>query len=123
MNLDQRPINLAAGVHEYGPFTIPDDVTEVKLILARKTTAEPGYWDDGVQVNLDSLYSMDGGTTWLEGMGFRGEGGIYLFKRDGTESPETWVRGKFPPGTGRLIRVIVTITGGRLVSRLTVEVT
>lgn len=122
VNLDQRSINFASGSRAFGPFTVPDGYTQVRVILARKTTATPTYWADGVSVKFSSECSTDGGVTWVEWIGFTGVGGIHV-RRDSVEAPESWAQARLPLGTGRRIRAAVTISGGRLVSVLTVEVT
>ena len=119
--IDHQSINVPAGSRDFGPATIPDGLTQVTLRLARRTTATPTFWAPGVTVDLKSWGSLDGGTTWQQWLGFGAPGGI-LIKRDGSETVESWVSCPLPPGGARRIRLTAIVTGGTLVSQLTVEV-
>jgi len=119
--IDHQSINVPAGSRDFGPATIPDGLTKVTLRMARRTTATPTLWAAGVTVDLKSWCSLDGGVTWLQWLGFGAPGGI-LIKRDGTDTVESWVSSALPAGTSRRIKLTATVTGGTLVSQLTVEV-
>lgn len=119
--IDHQSINVPAGSRDFGPATIPDGLTKVTLKLARRTTAAPTLWAAGVTVDLKSWCSLDDGVTWLQWLGFGAPGGI-LIKRDSTETVESWVSSSLPAGTSRRIKLTATVTGGTLVSQLTVEV-
>ena len=119
--IDHQSINVPAGSRDFGPATIPDGLTKVTLRMARRTTATPTLWAVGVTVDLKSWCSLDGGVTWLQWLGFGAPGGI-LIKRDGTDTVESWVSSALPAGTSRRIKLTATVTGGTLVSQLTVEV-
>ena len=124
--IDHQSINVPVGSRNFGPVTIPDGLAQVTLRLARKTTATPTFWAAAVRVALRSWCSLDGGATWLQWLGFGegngGEPGGIIVQRDLTDLAESWVMSDLPPGTGRLIKLTATVTGGTLVSRLTVEV-
>ena len=118
---DHQSINVPVGSRNFGPVTIPDGLTSVTLRLARRTTATPTFWAAGVSVQLNSWCSLDGGATWIEWLGFGAPGGIHI-KRDSTELAESSVTSELPPGTSRRMKLTATVTGGTLVSQLTVEV-
>ena len=124
--IDHEAINVPAGTRDFGPATIPDGLTQVTLRLARRTTATPTFWAAAVRVALRSWCSLDGGATWMQWLGW-GEGnggeagGIYTGILG--EMPESTVRSALPAGAGRQIKLSATVTGGTLVSQLTVEVT
>jgi hypothetical protein len=119
--IDHQAISVPAGSRDFGPATIPDGLTKVTLRLARRTTATPTLWATGVAVQLDSWCSLDGGATWLQWLGFGAPGGIHV-KGDSTEATESSVTGALPSGASRRIKLTATVTGGTLVSNLTVEV-
>jgi len=118
--IDHQAISINAGSRNFGPVTIPDALTVVTLRLARMTTASPTLWAAGISVKLDSWCSLDGGATWLQWLGFGASGGIFV-KGDGTEAAESSVTSELPPGSARQMKLTATVTGGRLVSQLTVE--
>jgi len=123
--IDHQAIDVAPGSRDFGPATIPDGLTRVTLRLARRTAAAPTLWAAGVRVTLLSWCSLDGGATWAKWLGFgEGNGG-----QDGGVIPgplgdlaESWVSAALPVGTSRRIKLTATVTGGTLVSALTVEV-
>ena len=129
--IDHDHFTMQPGTRNWGPVTIPDGMTHidpdglevqasVTLRLARMTTATPTLWGAGVAIKLDSWCSLDGGVTWLQWLGFGATGGIYT-KGNGTEAAESSVTSELPPGTARQMKLTATVTGGRLVSQLTVE--
>jgi len=119
--IDHQAISVASGSRDFGPVTIPDGLTRVTLRLARRTTATPTLWAAGVSVRLESSCSLDGGVTWIGWLGFLAVGGIHV-KKDSTELPESSVTSELPRGTSRQIRLTTIVSGGTLVSQLTVEV-
>jgi len=119
--IDHKSINVPVGERDFGPVTIPDGLLKVTLRLARRTTAAPTLWAAGVTVKLDSWCSLDGGVTWLQWLGFGAPGGIHV-KGDGNEAVESTVTSELPAGIGRQMKLTATVTGGTLVSQLTVEV-
>jgi hypothetical protein len=123
--LDHRPINVPTGTQEFGPANVPSTVTSFGVRLARCTTATPTFWPNAsTTVNASLLLSNDGGATYPRGAGgFTGAGGI--IKVQGVEAPESNMFGgvSAPLGAGWQIKAVITVTGGPLVSQLTVEVT
>lgn len=119
--IDHQAISINVGSRNFGPVNVPDGLTTVTLRLARRTTAAPTLWAPGVTVQLDSWCSLDGGVTWLQWLGFGAPGGIHV-KGDGNEAVESTVTSKLPAGIGRQMKLTATVTGGTLVSQLTVEV-
>jgi hypothetical protein len=119
--IDHQSINVPVGSRDFGPVTIPDGLAQVTLRLARMTTATPTLWAAGVSVDLKSWCSLDGGATWLQWLGFGSSGGIHV-KRDSTEALESTVTSMLPTGANRRMKLTATVTGGTLVSQLTVEV-
>ncbi len=87
--------------------------------IARQTTATPTFWAAGVSLSVDIEVSYDAGATWRDACGFTAEGGITPGKGGG-EAPESAVTCDLPEGVNRA-RVTVIVTGGTLVSQLTVE--
>lgn len=131
--IDHAPVNQPDGLQTFGPVNIGDAVTKVNVRLARKTTATPTFWPNATTKVAAQLYtSLDGGATWDESCGggnisfdesrtiYGAEGGVYL-NRFGVEAPESKVSCPLPPGTGRKLLAKVAVTGGPLVSQLTVE--
>jgi len=120
--IDHQSVNFLPGVRNYGPVVVPDGLSgEVTMVLARKTTATPTYWDAGVGINLMSWISIDGGATWATWLGFTNTGGIIISARDGSEAAESGVSRVLPDGVGRQLKLTLTVTGGRLRSALTVS--
>ena len=115
--IDHQAISVNVGSRDFGPVAIPDALTQVALRLARQTTATPTLWAAGVTVDLKSWCSLDGGVTWLQWLGFGAVGGNFH------EMAESSVESALPPGAGRRMKLAVTVAGGTLVSRLTVETT
>ena len=118
--IDHQAVNFPVGVRNFGPVAIPDGLSEVTIILARKTTATPTYWDAGVDISLMSWTSLDGGATWQTWLGFASTGGLIISTRDGSEAAESSASRVIPAGTGRQLKLTLTVTGGRLRSALTV---
>jgi len=119
--IDHQSVNFLPGVRNYGPVVVPDGLSgEVTMVLARKTTATPTYWDAGVDISLMSWTSLDGGATWQTWLGFASTGGLIISTRDGSEAAESSASRVIPAGTGRQLKLTLTVTGGRLRSALTV---
>jgi hypothetical protein len=119
--IDHQSVNFLPGVRNYGPVAVPDGLSgEVTMVLARKTTATPTYWDAGVDISLMSWTSLDGGATWQTWLGFASTGGLIISTRDGSEAAESSASRVIPAGTGRQLKLTLTVTGGRLRSALTV---
>ena len=120
--IDHQSINVPSGSRDFGPATIPDGLTGVTLKLARKTTATPTFWAAGVNVDLAAWCSLDGGATWLKWLAFGSGGGVIVSALDGTDAIESSLSRPLPFGANRRIKLTATVTGGTLVSLLTVEV-
>lgn len=120
---DHQPIDREPGSYTFpagSPGNVPDGFTRVRLALARQTTATPSFWAEGVDVAVTIQDSLDGGNTWLDLCGFTAGGGI-LPGKNGGEATESRCSANFHPGTSRLARILYSITGGNLVSELTLE--
>ena len=118
--LDHQPVTFPEGSRVIGPVNIPNFRTRLVLRLARRTTATPTFWADGVNVSLQSDVSFDKGQTWVQWVGFTAPGGI-MTGRNG-EIPESVVVCQVPSALNRRIRLNVTVTGGTLISEVTTEV-
>lgn len=114
--IDGQAINLNPGTYSFEAA-----ITSGLLVarLARQTTATPTLWAAGVSVLLDLDVSSDGGSSWRNLGGFGADGGITINKL-GQEATESAFSATMPARTNRM-KATVTITGGRLVSSLTVE--
>lgn len=115
--IDHQPISVSPGTRTFE--TSVDQPGSLVVRLARKTTATPTLWADGVIIALDVEWSEDGGATWRDLGGFAAEGGIVPAK-EGGEAVESSMDCPFPPSTDR-VRATATVTGGRLDSILTIE--
>lgn len=115
--IDHQPISLQSGSRSAEAAVTAGTVFVIHL--ARKTTATPTLWADGVNVELHVNWSADGGTTWRDLVGAGMIGGIILDKL-GNERAEDLTKVPIPETCNR-VRVSVTITGGRFDSILTVE--
>src|SRR5262245_16489402 len=120
--IDHQPITQPTGTVRYGPRNIDDTFTMISCRLARCTSTTPTFWPNA-STGFSFLFevSVDGGP-FEENSGAASIGGIYI-GGDGTEVPETVVECTIRPGINRQARLAVTVTGGPLVSQLTVEVT
>lgn len=118
--VDHDRFTMQPGTRNWGPVAVPDGLTKVTLRLARQTTATPTFWEAGVRVQIDSWCSVDGGVTWLQWIGAGGPGGIFLLP-NGTELAESWCSADLPAGINRQMKVMIAVTGARLITELTVE--
>lgn len=120
--IDHVPINRNPGTYQYAIATAQSG--RVTIRLARKTTANPGYWDDLVEVAVVCEISLDAGVNWGGAFAITARGGIaYGYANEGDTPPElaeTTVSCDVPPGVNRL-RITLIVSGARLVSELTVE--
>lgn len=114
--IDHQPISVNPGTRQFEAAV--DAPGRIVVRLARQTTAEPALWADGVEVSLNVEVSDDNGSTWRNLVAFTAHGGIYV-GRDG-EAAESFVDCPFPAVTNRT-RLTATVSGGTLVTRLTVE--
>lgn len=115
--IDHQPISVNPGSRTFE--TNVDQPGSLVLRLARKTTATPTLWADGVGVSISVEWSEDGGATWRDLGGFAAEGGIVPAK-EGGEAAESYMECPFPDTTNR-VRATATISGAQLVSVLTIE--
>lgn len=80
----------SAGIREFGPFNIPDGITQVELAIEHGGANMPG-------ISWGIMGSMDGGTTWMPWGGA------------GTSGPQPGMSSKLklrlPEGTGRKAKV------------------
>jgi hypothetical protein len=114
--IDHQPINLAPGVYDFQANLDPGTII---VRLARQTTATPQFWAEGVEIDMQVELSDDNGQSWYSFVAFTSTGGIVIV-RDGAEAAETWLQTTLPPTVTRT-RLTLTITGGTLVSELTLE--
>jgi hypothetical protein len=116
--IDHQPVSFPAGTR-----TAEGVVTGGQTIwahLARQTTATPTFWAPGVSMELQIEVSLDNGGTWQLAGVTSAPGGIIPGKGGVGEAVETGVLCAFPPAANRA-RVTLIITGGTLVSQLTLE--
>lgn len=113
--INAQPLSINPGTREFEHAIDAPGVLEVRL--ARKTTATPTLWDDGVSLGMRLDVSLDGGQTWRGLVSITSEGGIAP-GRLGGEAEYTFIRCPFPDAANRA-RLRVTVTGGTLVSLLT----
>jgi hypothetical protein len=115
--IDHQPISVNPGTRSFEAAV--DQPGSLVVRLARKTTATPTLWADGVSVSLVVEWSTDAGASWRDLGGFNADGGI-AFLISGGEAPETVMQCPFPDATNR-IRATATVSGARLESVLTIE--
>lgn len=119
--VDHLAVNVGVGTTQVGgTVTIDDTYTRVTLRLARQTDTTPSFWGPGVGVTLRSECSPNGGATWLEWLGFGSTGGI-ITRGNGQQMSESTVTSELCRGANRRLRATVGVTGGTLVSQITVE--
>lgn len=105
-------VTLAAGAHSFGPASVPDSDSTITLVIDRTVTngfnSQPGTTQAAVQVDQ----SGDGGTTWqpLAGMGPI-IGGSFTSDKTGLAKTQERLFTEFNPGTGRVARATVTVSG------------
>ena len=113
--------NYPVGIRTFGPRAIPDDATEIYFEFARCTDATPTIWaQDNRRIKYDQEVSYDGGVTWRYSGGFGCHGGIHV-RRDGTQASLSTIRVRLRPGTGRQLRITITISGGSIRTTGSVE--
>lgn len=124
--IDHQPINVPAGSHTF-TVTVPNDAKRVSIRLARQTTATSSFWNVPVIVSLKADFSPRHDGEFVDWVSWEASGGI-IQNHLGVELPESSVVATvppfietIPPNQGRRVRAIVTITGGNLVSTLTIE--
>lgn len=111
----------ATGQRTFGPINILDAATSFYFECQRCTSADPTIWpNETTGLNLDAEISLDGGTTWIPAGGFGAVGGIFVL-RSGQESALTTFETPLQPGTGRKLRVTITVTNGPLRTSGTAE--
>lgn len=115
--IDHQAISLPAGTRTAEAAVSGGQ--RIACHIARQTTATPTFWSAGVSISLDIEVSYDGGATWRDACGFTADGGI-VGGKNGGEATESAVTCDLPAGVNRA-RVTLVITGGTLVSQLTVE--
>ena len=115
-------VNYTGGT--YGPFNIPDWATDVRIGLARNTSATPLYWPDPATVVSTSLEcSVDAGANWVKLTSWRIPGGLIRRVEDLSEVEESWGGGgPLPLGSNRMVRGDVVVTGPPLRSEFRIEV-
>lgn len=116
--LDHSPLTLPAGSRE-AQAALPGTDRIIILRFARRMTATPTLWAPGVTFALAVDISSDGGSTWWTSAGMTAEGGIVQAKNGG-ELAESRLTCGIPASANR-VRVALDITGGTLVTELTVE--
>lgn len=117
--IDHQPITHPAGSYQYTVNLNRVQSSTIRIALTRKTTATPGFWDDAVSVLVGVELSFDNGQSWVEWLpSFGAPGGVVVIK--GEEATETSCYVPMPPNGDRA-RLNVSVTGGVLVSELTVE--
>lgn len=119
--IDHAPIEIGEGETIFGPANMPNGLHRTMVRFSRQTTATPQFWPEGITLTIMVQNSLDGGTTWLDVCGFTAEGGI-LPGKSGGEATESRCEGNFHVGTGRRGRVVANVSGGTLVSEVTLEV-
>jgi len=123
--LNNIAISLNDGSQVFGPVGVPNPVSTIRIALKRQTPLTPLFWPDvNTQISFSVDVSVDSGNTFQFLCGFTSSGGIVL-QRDGTASPLTQLVCNLParvaPFTRQMIGTLI-VTGGPLVSELTVEV-
>lgn len=101
-------INLALGTRNFGPITVPDDVTVCSLSIARTQWTNPA-----AALSAQLEISVDGGATWQAWVGLTSVGSA-----DATMATTSMSRA-LPAGTGRQIRGNYVVTGVRFRSTVT----
>ena len=118
MLIDHFPISVAPGSRSLDAAI--DSPGTIIVRLARQTTATPTLWSAAVLVSFQVEWSEDDGITYRDLCGFASYGGIAHNPKDGTEAVETTQRCPFPDPTNH-VRVTVSVSGGTLVSEVTIE--
>jgi hypothetical protein len=115
--IDHQPISFPPGTRQAEAAVAGGQAIMIRL--ARKTTATPTLWADGVTLQVDVEVSSDAGASWRHACGGGFVGGI-LPGRGEAEASESRLTCTFQEDVNRT-RVTVTIAGGQLNSLLTVE--
>lgn len=110
--------SIPVGTTTFGPASVPDADNGVSLIIDR--TASKGNVNgfnsltSATQMNVQIDQSNDGGNTW-QNLAAMGPiiGGIFTTDKTGTTTTVTQERlsTEFNPGTGRVVRAVVTGSG------------
>lgn len=104
-----------------GPVAIAERTQFLAMSLARQTSLRPTIWNDpAIIVSGEFHLSIDGGQTFNFLCAFAAAGGIDV-RPDLTESPATTISCSMPAGKDRLMRAFINVSGGVLVTDVTVE--
>lgn len=100
---------LAVGSRDFGPASVADADTAVTLSLDR-TVAGGLNATPAAQVNIEILQSNDGGATWKMIASAVANGGL-IIGRGGTDITVSSIGTTWDPGTSRLAKATVVVTG------------
>lgn len=107
---------LQTGTREFGPANIQDGDSLIVLTIDRTVASGMNATPDAV-IELETMVSLDGGTSWTLAVGCTWPGGEILNppppKSDGLPMPSMAARVGLDqfPGSGRRIKAVMTVSG------------
>lgn len=116
------PRVLPLGERSFGPRAIPDNVIAFRIEIYRCTSADPSIWADPASyVSISAEASYDGGASWRYLGDVGAWGGIHV-RMDGAEADASYGSIDLKPGTGRLIRGVLSVSGAPARTGIAVEI-
>jgi hypothetical protein len=101
------PSNYGPGVVTLGPANVAGSLSQAVVSFDISQHLDPTIlWQVAIEISLDN------GQTWLMMGGFTRPGGPVRSGPDGVPRTTIVMTIKHPPGGGRRIRCVMTITGG-----------
>lgn len=101
---------LQIGATDFGPAAAADSESSILLTIDRTVTGGLNSLTSASELDVYTYQSNDGGATWHGLAGGGWTGGIQLTKTGQTRTAETLLT-ELNPGTSRLVKATVTVSG------------
>lgn len=100
---------LTVGSHDFGPTSVADGDTLAAIMIDRTVPGGFNSLTAATQMVITIYQSNDSGATWNELAEATVPGGVYV--KNGVTAATSGVGVHFWPGTGRLVKGNLTVTG------------
>lgn len=109
-----RNVNLALGTRAFGPFVVPDDVSQCRITIDRTK------WTNASATITATLDISVGGGPFTLWRSITASGGGTYVDRLGNPITATMISGTLPDGANRQVRGNYVVAGARFISTITV---